>query len=326
LHTPTVIFAVVPIDRPAPPSLLPPHFALAGAQVAFGLIGVFGQIAFQPGGLSPLAVGAWRLTVGAAILLALAAAVYRRAALPARADLARLAVAAALGVALNQWLFLEGLSRSTPINAALMMCLIPVFTVALATAVGLERVSMARIMGVFIALGGTLLLILDRGLTTLGTHGLGNLLMAANALLYSGFLIVTKPLLRRYPPLAVITWAYVLSVAFVPLFAAGQRLAPEPGHASAWWALAYIIAFPTVIAYILNVFALSRLDASTTAIYVYAQPLIAALASWVAFKETPTPAMLVAAPALFAGIWLVSRRPREAAMAERPMPATQQRN
>jgi drug/metabolite transporter (DMT)-like permease len=201
-----------------------------------------------------------------------------------------------------------------------------VFTVALATAVGLERVSMARIMGVLIALGGTLLLILDRGLTTLGTHGLGNLLMAANALLYSGFLIVTKPLLRRYPPLAVIAWAYVLSLAFVPLFAAGQRLAPESGHASAWWALAYIIAFPTVIAYILNVFALSRLDASTTAIYVYAQPLIAALASWVAFKETPTPAMLVAAPALFAGIWLVSRRPREAAMAERPMPATQQRN
>ena len=65
-----VIFAclsVAPRPLVAPhPSLLTkglaPHLALAAAQVAFGLIGVFGQIVFQPGGLSPLAVGAWRLT------------------------------------------------------------------------------------------------------------------------------------------------------------------------------------------------------------------------------------------------------------------------
>ncbi|MFI5312314.1 MAG: DMT family transporter, partial [Gemmatimonadales bacterium] len=288
-------------------SLLAPHLALAGAQISFGLVGVFGQIVFQPGGLSPLAVGAWRLTAGAAIILAIAVTWYRRRALPARADLPRFVVAAALGVALNQWFFLEGLSRSTPINAALIMCLIPVFTVALATAVGLERFSIVRLAGVCIALAGTLALILDRGLTTLGTHGVGNLLMVTNALFYSGFLIVTKPLLRRYPPLVVLAWAYTLSLVFVPVFAWGERLTPEAGHVSAWWALGFIILFPTVLSYILNVFALSRVSASTTAIYIYAQPLIAALASWVAFRERPTPAMLLAAPALFVGIRLVSR-------------------
>jgi drug/metabolite transporter (DMT)-like permease len=302
--------------------LLGAHLALAGAQVSFGLIGVFGQVVFQPGGLSPLAVGAWRLTAGAAALLAIAFTVHGRAALPARADLGRLAVAACLGVALNQWFFLEGLSRSTPINAALIMCLIPVFTVALATAAGLETFSALRLAGVLIALGGTLLLILDRGVTTLGRHGLGNLLMAGNALLYSCFLIVTKPLVRRQPPLVVIAWAYAFSLAFVPFFAWGERLVPEAGHASAWWALAYIIAFPTVIAYILNVFALSRVNASTTAIYVYAQPLIAALASWVAFRERPTPAMLLSTVALFAGIWMVSWRPRAPSVAGGPMPST----
>jgi drug/metabolite transporter (DMT)-like permease len=284
------------------------HLALTLAQLCFGLIPVFGLIAFRPGGFTPRGVSAWRLVAGAALLLPLAFAAHGRAALPRRADFPRFVVAAALGVALNQWLYLEGLSRSTPINAALMMCLIPVFTIALATAAGLEEVRAARILGILIALGGTVFLLLDRGLTSLGPYAAGNLLMAGNALLYSGFLIVGKPLAQRYPPLVMIAWAYALSLPFAPVFAIGARLVPEPGHAGVWWSLAYIIVFPTVLAYLLNMYALGRVRASTTAIYIYLQPFIAALASWVAFRERPTPAMLVAAVALFAGIWLVSRR------------------
>jgi drug/metabolite transporter (DMT)-like permease len=313
----SAIFALVP--DAAPPSdrasLLAAHLALAGAQIAFGLFPVFGTILFEPGGLSPIAVVAWRLAAGAAILVALAAAVHGRAALPARADLPRIAAAACLGVALNQWLFLEGLARSTPINAGLMICLIPVFTVGLATAAGLETFSATRVTGVLVALAGTLFLILDRGFTTLGRYGLGNLILVVAALSYSGYLIIAKPLLRRYPPLVVIAWAYAFSLVFVPFFARGERLTPEAGHAAAWWALGYTIAFPTVLAYLLNAFALARVRASTTAIYIYAQPLIASLASWVVFRERPTPAMLLAAPALFAGIWLASRQPRKAATA-----------
>jgi drug/metabolite transporter (DMT)-like permease len=310
-----VIFALVTDTTPRSvrDSLLAPHIALAAAQVAFGLFPVFGQILFQPGGLSPIAVVAWRLAAGAVVLVTLAAAVHGRAALPAPGDLARFVAAACLGVALNQWLFLEGLARSTPINAGLMICLIPVFTVVLAMAVRQEGFSATRLAGVLIALAGTLFLILDRGFATLGRYGLGNLILAVAALSYSGYLIVAKPLLRRYPPLVVIAWAYAFSLVFVPFFARGERLTPEAGHAAAWWALGYTIAFPTVIAYLLNAFALARVRASTTAIYIYAQPLIAALASWVAFRERPTPAMLLAAPALFAGIWLVSRQPRKAA-------------
>ncbi len=283
--------------------------ALAGAQVAFALFPVFGVMLFQPGGLSPLAVGAWRLTAGAVILLILAVAAHGRTSVPAVADLPRFAIAACLGVGLNQGLYLEGLARSTPINAVLVMCLIPVFTVTLAVLAGVEVFSGTRLIGVALALAGTLPLLLDHGFSSLGRYGVGNLLMVGNALSYSGYLIVSKPLLRRYPPLIVIAWAYALSLLFVPWFAWGERLVPQAGHPTVWWALGYAIVFPTVLAYLFNMFALARVPASTTAIYIYAQPLITALASWMVFGETPTPAMLIAAPALFSGIWLVSRRP-----------------
>jgi drug/metabolite transporter (DMT)-like permease len=195
-------------------------------------------------------------------------------------------------------------------NATLVICLVPVFTFVLATTFGDERFDPLRMTGVLVALSGTIPLLLERGVPGLGRHGVGNLLMVANSLSYSGFLVVSKPLMRRYTPLVVVTWSYVLSLPFVPFFSWGQRLVPEPGHGAVWLGVAYIVLFPTVLAYLLNGYALTRVQASTTAVYIYAQPVITGLASWAALGETPTPQMFIAAAALFAGIWLVSRRPR----------------
>jgi drug/metabolite transporter (DMT)-like permease len=284
------------------------HVALVAAQISFGLTPVFAAFIFLPGGLPPFGVAVWRLGVGTAVLLALAAFRHGRAAIPARADLPRFAAAACLGVGLNQAFFLVGLSHSTPINATLVMCLIPVFTFAIAGVVKQEAFSALRLLGVLVALGGTLPLLFEHGLNGLGRYGLGNLLLTANALCYSAYLVLSKPLTRRYPPLVVIAWAYVLSLPFVPLLAWGTPLLPAAGHATAWWALAYIIVFPTVLAYLFNMFALARVPASTTAIYVYTQPLVGGLASRLMFGEQPTATMLVAAMAIFLGVWLVARR------------------
>jgi drug/metabolite transporter (DMT)-like permease len=289
--------------------ILAGHVALAGAQVAFGLLPIFGTIVFRPGGLSPLGVGAWRVVGGSAVLGTIVFARYGRAAFPAREDLPRFFACAMLGVAVNQGLFLLGLARSTPVNAALVMALIPVFTFGMAAAVGQERFSALRALGVAVALAGLLPLLFASGLHSLGAYGFGNLLMVANAFCYATYLVLAKPLTRRYPTLVIIGWAYLFSLVGLVVFLPGQRLLPAPHAAAAWWGIAYIVLFPTILAYLLNVFALARLRASTTAVYVYAQPLVTATAAWFVFGEQPTPAMLLAAVALFVGIWLVSRRP-----------------
>jgi drug/metabolite transporter (DMT)-like permease len=272
------------------------------------LFPIFGVIAFGPGGLTPLGVGWWRLVLGALVLSTLAAVIYRRAALPRRRDVGRLILAGWLGVALNQGLYLLGLARSTPMNSALVTCLIPVFTFVLAAGTGLERFNGMRLTGILIALTGTLPLLFENGLSGLGRHGLGNLLMVSNAFVYSMYLIIAKPLLRKYPPLVLIAWSYVASLPFALWFLRTERLVPGQGHPAVWWSLAFIIAFPTILGYVFNTFALSRMQASSTAVYIYAQPLVTGLASWAVFGETPTPQMLLAALALFAGIWLVSVR------------------
>ena len=85
---------------------------------------------------------------------------------------------------------------------------------------------------------------------------------------------------------------------------------PSAASSGAWWSLAYVIVFPTVLAYGLNTYALARVEASTTAFFVFAQPVITALAAWIVLKEVPTPALGLAATGLFIGMALVVRKPK----------------
>lgn len=284
------------------------HAALVAVQVCFGLLPVFGTLAFMPGGFSPLGVGSWRIAGGAAILGALAFIAHGRRALPERRDLPLLVVCGLLGVALNQGLFLIGLDRSTPMNAGLVMTLIPVFTFVIAAAAGQESFSLARGVGVLIAMAGAALLLVGQGGGLFAGYGFGNLLMALNGLSYATYLVISKRLVSRYPPLVVISWVYIFALFYLPYFAAGEKLVADPGAASAWLSLVYIIVFPTTLAYLLNMFALERVRATTTAVYIYAQPIVAGVASWIVFSERPGGSMVVAGLCLFAGIWLVARR------------------
>ena len=279
------------------------HSALGAAQILFGLFPVIGTLAFD--GVDPLGVGTWRIGLGALVLGAVAVAVCGRAVVPRLEDVPRVLACALLGVALNQGLFLTGLSLSSPMNAGLVLCLTPVFTYGFAVLLRQERLVPKRAAGIVLALLGVLPLVFPGGVGGLGEHGLGNLLMVGNAASYSLYLVLGRPLVQRYPPLAVTAWAYIGSLAALPFFARGSDLVPETS--TAWAALAYVVIGPTIVGYLLNLYGLARVRASTTAVWVYTQPLISGLGAWVVFREEPGVAMALAAVGLFVGIGLVAQ-------------------
>jgi len=296
------------------------HAALSAVQLFFALFPVFGKLAFAGGSYTPLAVGAARILFGAGTLSALALALHGRRALPPLSELPRVFVLAILGVAANMTLYLEGLKRSTAGNATLLICVIPVFTFTIAVLLGHERFGARRIAGLLLALAGAAVLVFGGRAQFGGEHALGNLLIVLNCLGYAAYLVLVRPLAQRYPPLAVIAWMFVAALPWLPLmlwrdhvargsagFALGAVLVPAQASAQALWALGFIVVFPTTLAYLFNVFALSRVRASTTAVYIYAQPLGTALAAWIVLDEHVTPLMGLSAALLFPGIWLVSR-------------------
>jgi drug/metabolite transporter (DMT)-like permease len=278
---------------------------LVAVQVCFGVFPILGKIAMES--FTPQAVLVWRLLAGSGVLFACALVVHGRRAVPAPADLARLLGLSLLGVIVNQLLFLEGLSRSTAVNAGLLMTVIPVVTVVLAASLGHEGLGRRRVAGLLLSVTGVLVLFLGRGAQLGGASTLtGDLMMTANAVSYAVYLVLAKPVLARLPQLVVVAWLFLFGALIVPWFTRAADWAPPSASSRHWLALGGILLFPTVLAYLLNTVVLARTHAGTTAIYIMLQPFVAAVLGIAVLGERPAPVVGITAACVIAGLWLVT--------------------
>ena len=236
-------------------------------------------------------------------------------------DWGRFALLGVLGGAGNQLLVLLGLTRTTAINAAILIPMIPIFTVIFGWALRKDRPSGLKWMGVLIAAGGTVYLIGPDRVSLAPEVALGNLLvlvgMAFNALAF----LLSKDLLQRYPPVTVafcLTLAGLIGVAPLGLTAAGDvQRAGLDTHLVLW--LIYLVIFPTTVTYFLNLWSLRRASPTLVTSFIYLQPLFTtAVAPLVLAGESLTLRMALAGLGIFLGVGLVLLAERRAAS---PAPA-----
>jgi len=222
-----------------------PHLALFTVQLVFGTWPIVGKVALRS--MSSTSLVALRV-VGAAIafmLLQLKLGQLRK--IP-RSDLAWLVLCSVIGVALNQLLFVKGLSMTTVINATLLGTTIPVFTLVVSIAFGYDRLSAAHAGNC----PGRERRYLSRQSPASGllcANKYRNLLIVTCALLYGAYIAVSKDLFKRYGALNVITWMFCIGALIIlPVGAfalSGDKMQTVPR--SVWLAVVYIILVPTVV-------------------------------------------------------------------------------
>ncbi len=258
---------------------LPVHLALLAVQMSFGGFHVVAKTILTD--LPPLALAGLRVAVATPILLLLA---WRKdRCLPRRRDLPVLMLLGALGVFFNQILFILGLQYTSATNAAILMPSIPVFAVAVAALLGIERIGWRRVLGIALALLGALVLLGPSELSLASGNRFGNLLILLNCLSFATFLVLTRPVLKRLPWRTTIAWAFLFGSAPILAFAAGDlaQLDFAAVSSASWLGLAYIVALPTIFSYSVNTWAVKRSSPMLAATYTTAQPLFAALlAAW----------------------------------------------
>jgi drug/metabolite transporter (DMT)-like permease len=79
-----------------------------------------------------------------------------------------------------------------------------------------------------------------------------------------------------------------------------------------WLLILYIAIGATASPYLLNAWALARVNPSTVAVYVYLQPLIGFLLAVIFLGESIDVKFIVAASMVFAGVFLATFRRRPA--------------
>ena len=228
-------------------------------------------------------------------------------------DFIRIFMAALFGCALNMLTFFKGLSMTTPISAAVIMVITPVLVLSFSSLILKERTTPLKILGIFIGLSGTLLLILyGQKLEIDKTGMIGNLLVFVNAASYALYLIIIRNLTQKYHPLTFAKWIYRFGFFLVLPFGLGElkEVNWQELPDRAWIGMGYIVVITTFLTYMFNMFALRELKATTLSIFIYLQPLIASLYAILVGSDSLNTIKIMAAILIFTGVYLVTSKPK----------------
>jgi drug/metabolite transporter (DMT)-like permease len=294
-------------ERPAAGAGL---YALIALMIA-GWTGNFvaGKIALRT--FPPLLLNGLRVSIAGILMIGVFGWVGRRR--PARSyslrDVGQLVVLGVFGVALNQFLFVLGLSRTSVAHASIFANTTPILILVMATLLGLERLTGSRLAGLTMALSGVVLLrLFDTSPHAEATFA-GDFLTFCGAMAFSMFTVLGKTQTRRYGTITVNMVAYVggaLLILPVTIWqAAGFDF--RGVTVSGWAAVLYMALVPSVICYLIYYYALARMEASRLAAYSYLQPVLAILFGILILHEHVTAVLLVSAAIIFGGVYLTQR-------------------
>jgi drug/metabolite transporter (DMT)-like permease len=261
-------------------------------------------------GFGALALAQLRV-LGAAIIYAicfLASGRVRRLQLSPRRWLF-LAATAFSGIALNQLTFIGGMARSTVAHTGLIVALEPVMVLVIAVAVRLEELTAGKFAGMIIAFGGVGVLTADKAGQGSASPWIGDLILLASTLVFSIYIIMMKKVANQYDALTLNTLTYVLGATMMLPFCAHAVVLTNWAalRAGAWWGLAFMVVFGSVISYLLFAYVLTELAASRVAAFNYLQPVIASgLGIWL-LSERLTAMDLIGGGLILAGVYLTER-------------------
>lgn len=213
------------------------------------------------------------------------------------------------GVALNQLFFIGGLSRTTVAHAGLIVALGPVLVLVLACLLGMESLTVPKLVGMLISFAGVAILTAGKVGQQTNPNWRGDLIVLAASTVFAFYTIQVKKVADRIDAITLNTVSYAIGAVLVMPFAAPAVLKTrwDALRAPILWAVVYVIVFGSVVPYTLYTFAMLELSASRVAAFSYLQPVIAsALGLWL-LEEKLTRTVVVGGILILLGVFLTER-------------------
>ena len=233
-----------------------------------------------------------------------------------RSDYWRLLGCAVFGMFINMLAFFTGLELSTPVNSSVIITLSPVLLLILSALFLKEKITGIKTIGIITGMMGALVLVLFGASTQENAPNipLGNILFFVNGLTYAIYLILVKPLTKKYSTITLMKWLFITGVFLNLPFTYYEFIAVDwlnlPGRAI--WVMVFVVVGTTFSTYFLNLYALKTLKASTVGAFIYLQPLIAVLFAVLTGADRITPIRALAGLLIFAGVYLSTRTKKTA--------------
>ncbi len=224
-------------------------------------------------------------------------------------DIPRFLVCALTGVVINQIFFIKGISLTTPIHSALLSLATPIFITLIAAWLLREGFTFLKFSGLVLGIGGAAMLILLKDTGHSGNNILlGDIMVLINAISYSFYLVLVRPLMKTYSGIQVLRWIFTFGSLVILPFGMHEFLATnwQAFDYSHWVALGFVAVGATFLAYLLNVYGISIIGPSATGAYIYTQPVFAALIAVIFAGEHFSVVKFIAAVFIFTGVYLAN--------------------
>ena len=213
-----------------------------------------------------------------------------------------------LGIVLNTALFTKGLELTTPAHASLISCMIPVMTLVFAWFLGQEKMTRYKSLSLITAMSGALILLGIDDLDIRSDLFIGDVLIFINFSCFGLFLVLSKSVINHHSPIGLSVLVMSIgSVLLLPLSTKNILFSHDIWLDQPWWiwgAAFYSIFFATVVTYSLNYYAMSHVDSSKVALFIYFQPVVAGTLSVALGMDKITLRLIVSSILILSGLLL----------------------
>jgi drug/metabolite transporter (DMT)-like permease len=255
--------------------------------------------------IPPLAFTAMRFTLGSVFLWILVSRLEPEHTLP-KGMFRPVLLLGVVGNTLYQVCFINGLSRTTATNTAIILSSMPAAVTLVSGLLGLEILTARQRLAPILASVGVLLVVAAKGLNLGHGDWLGDLLMLVAVACWTAYTLGLRALTGRMSALTLTGWTMVTGTPGLLLAGVPSLVSMSWGAVpwQAWVGLAYATLLSLVAAYILWSRAVGSLGASRASLYTCFSPLVAALVAMAVLGERPGPAHMTGGALIAAGVLL----------------------
>ena len=203
--------------------------------------------------------------------------------------------------AINFGFLYWALTRVSAGMASVMFASIPLITLLIASAIGLERITWRGILGAVIVIGGLSLVFAEQLKFDIPLAYLLAVLIAVVSAAASG--IVVKYFPRSHPIATNVVGMSVAAIILLVVSIAFGETFRLPALIPTWLALGWLVT-SSIVGFVLIVWILSRWTATATSYIGVLTPLVTVAAASVLAGEKPTPTFLVGGLFVLLGVYV----------------------
>ena len=257
-----------------------------------------GATRFISGRIDPAALGALRFGVAFFLLLPLVMLRPAGTRWPSFKDAPSTIALGLLFFGLFPFLMNASLVYTTAARGALALSTLPLLTMLVAAALGVERLTARKSFGVLIAMGGVAIALMTNLADAPAQAWRGDLLMLSASLCMAFYSIWSRPIIRRCGPVPFTSLAMAAGAIALAVVAATRGGFDGPQ----WFAIAYVGVVGGAISFFLWAFALERTTPTLVTISMTVSPVTATCVGALLLGESIQSNVVVGIAAVLIGV------------------------